>query len=93
MRKIYSVLSLVFFIISVLPVIAIQVNYDMFTLAVLGLNGLIGVLMPAIYSLISLIFGFMARKKDRSLLLVFGFIILLTNLSLAFVGVIGFQNP
>ncbi len=93
MKKFYTVVSLVFLILSMIPLVS-QYNYDLVKLVTFGQKGLIGILLPIIYGLISITFGFLSKKgMAKTLLLVFAVSFLLLNSVFVFVAIFGFQEP
>ncbi|PWU67195.1 hypothetical protein [Gracilibacillus dipsosauri] len=93
MRNFYSVVSLVFVILSMVPLI-VQYDYEWVKLVTFDQKGLIGMLLPIIYGLISIMFGFVSRKGTvKTLLLVFGVSFLILNSAYVFVAIFGFQDP
>ncbi|NGP45746.1 hypothetical protein G4V62_12565 [Bacillaceae bacterium SIJ1] len=94
MHMTYSFISLVFLLLSILPLILIQFTHEYFTLLTFGQTGLIGVLMPIFYGLISFILIMLTKKGTlRMLVLIFGAMSLFLNVIIAFVAIFGFRGP
>jgi hypothetical protein len=74
MENIYSIISFVFLVLSILPFLLINIKYEYYTLATFGQKGPIGLFIPILYSFISLIFALLSK---RGLLLIFSLIFLL----------------
>jgi hypothetical protein len=90
MKNIYSIISFVFLVLSILPFLLVNIKYEYYTLATFGQKGPIGLLIPIFYSFISLVFALLSK---RGILLLFNLIFLLLNIGFALIGMIGFKNP
>ncbi|BDG35512.1 hypothetical protein [Saccharococcus caldoxylosilyticus] len=90
MKNIYSIISFVFLVLSILPFLLLNIKYEYAPLATFGQKGPIGLFIPIFYSFISLIFALLSK---RGILLIFSLIFLLLNIGLLLIGAFGFKNP
>ncbi|WP_369899573.1 hypothetical protein [Bacillus manliponensis] len=96
MKNLYSIISCTFLALSILPFLLLQFSFtaEYYTVATFGQKGKIGIVIPILYSLISLIFATLSKRGDlRRTLLIASLFFLFINSALAFIAVFGFQNP
>ncbi|CAM4287403.1 hypothetical protein BAMA_04080 [Bacillus manliponensis] len=96
MKSLYSIISCIFLVLSILPFLLIQFSFtaEYYTVVTLGQKGKIGIVIPILYSVISLIFATLSKHEDlRRTLLIASLFFLFINSALAFVAIFGLQNP
>ncbi|KHF39932.1 hypothetical protein [Halalkalibacter okhensis] len=90
-KRLFSLLSIIFFILSVVPLMAGLAQWGNRILAYI-LN--ISIYLPFVLGLVGLIFGLFGLKgKIRKSLIILNIIALSASLFLIFVAMYGFQQP
>jgi hypothetical protein len=64
MHVFYSLISSIFLLLSILPILLIQINYEYFTIFTFGQKGLIVLLTQICYSLLNWIIALLINKSN-----------------------------
>lgn len=96
MKKFHSIISCVFLVLSIIPLLLLQFpfTFEYYTLVTFDQKGIIGVVIPIFYGVISFVFALLSKRGDlKWTLLISSLFFLFVNSSLAFVAIFGFRNP
>ncbi|UOQ84918.1 hypothetical protein [Gracilibacillus salinarum] len=99
MGRMYISIASLFLLLSILPLTLVTLlDYENFSsylsIVTLGATGSMSLIIPIGYSIISLIFSFFIKRTDIKLfLLIAGFIFLLVNIGMWYIGNFAFLEP
>ncbi|CAM4082462.1 hypothetical protein BAMA_16635 [Bacillus manliponensis] len=95
MKKMYSKISMLFAILSIIPFILIQLDLGHIApLITLGQDRVVGLVIPIVYSFIGLIFALLSKRGDLKRNLIFiNVIFFLLNIVIVYIGLFAFRTP
>lgn len=94
MQKFYLFASIVFLFLGFSHILLSSVYIDIFSIVTFGQKGVVGIIIPVIYTVISLLFALFLKKGTANwVMILLSSIALVVNLLFVFIAIYGFQEP